>query len=384
MKKYISIFALAALAIAIAQSCSKEAANAGIRIPVLPEQTEAYNELPTGSGIFNPFGNGTVNNEKATLGRVLFYETQLSVNNSTSCGSCHNQKQAFATGNAVDAGFNGGLTTRNVPPITNPGTQTSYFWDMRESNLQAMVTQPIANHIEMGLEEPEYMAAKVRSLTYYKPLFANAYGSEEVTPSKIGEALSHFVRAMISVNSKFDEGNLTNFTNYTEEENQGRQLFMNDLPCAQCHGGENFHGWGSMAMNIGLDEVYSDPGVPGVDWNTGEAMNGWFKVPSLRNVALSAPYMHDGRFSTLEQVVEFYDNGIQPHNQLAFALREGWNGIITFEDDDAPFDPNALNPLRMNLSNTEKKALVAFLKTLTDESTITHQKFSNPFVMIQE
>lgn len=382
MKSSISILLIAAFVIAGVQACKKEGATAGARIPVLPDDLQKYNELPEGAGIFNPFGNAQVINEKATLGRVLFYETQLSVNNSTSCGSCHNQMKGFATSNAVDAGFNGAMTSRNVPAITNPGTQSSYFWDMRESNLSAMVTQPIANHVEMGLEEPEFMAAKVKALPYYNDLFASAFGNAEVTPSRIGDALSHFVRAMISVSSKFDKGTLTNYTNFTEEENLGRQLFNNELPCGGCHGGENFAGWGSQAMNIGLEETYVDPGVPGTDWSTGQPMNGWFKVPSLRNVAITAPYMHDGRFGTLEEVVDFYNADIKPHDQLAFNLRVGWDGgIFPAEDGENPVGANGVAPARLGLSEYEKKALVAFLKTLTDDSIIRDPKFADPFVL---
>lgn len=376
MKRKISILALAALTIASFQACKKEGNGTISREPSLPSEPFKYSELPQGSTMMNPFGSIQPNDHKATLGRVLFYETQLSVNNTTSCGTCHVQTKGFGTSNRFDAGFNGGMTSRNVPPITNPGTQTSYFWDMRESNLSAMVTQPIANHIEMGLEEPDYMVAKLKNIPYYQNLFANAFGSEEINASRIGEALSHFVGSMVSPASKFDEGVATNFANFTELENIGRQLFMNDLPCAQCHGGDNFHGWGSTPANIGLETDYTDNGIPGTDWNTGETMDGWFKVPSLRNVELTAPYMHDGRFQTLEEVVEFYNSGIQPHPQLSFALREGWNG---FPGDIFGTPAGTGSPLRMNLNTLQKQALVAFLKTLTDDSVIRHEKFSDPF-----
>lgn len=383
MKSKMSILALATIAIVAFNACTKEASMAtGTRVPVLPSEPFKYSEVPSGTSMMNPFGSISVNDAKANLGRVLFYETQLSVNNSTSCGTCHSQTKAFATNDRFNAGFNGGLTSRNVPPIVNPGTQSSYFWDMRESNLSAMVTQPISNHIEMGLEEPEYMLAKVKSLPYYNDLFAAAFGTSEINGSRIGEALSHFVGSMISPVSKFDAGATSGFANFTAEENLGRQLFMVDLPCAQCHGGDNFHGgWGSMIQNIGLDEDYEDDGTPGVDWNTGEPFDGWFKVPTLRNIALSAPYMHDGRFETLEEVVEFYNSGIQPHSQLAFQLREGWNGGQIFPGEgDSNGNGNGVQPLRMNLNPAEKQALIAFLKTLTDDSVIRQEKFADPFV----
>ncbi len=383
MKNSILFLLLAIFSMIWIQACKKEAATAGARVPVLPNIVEKYNEVPNGSGVANPFGTMQITNEKATLGRVLFYETQLSVNNSTSCGSCHNQNKGFATNNAIDEGFNGGMTTRNVPAITNPCLQSSYFWDMSENNLSAMVTQPISNHIEMGIEEPEYMVAKVKSLPYYNDLFIAAFGDANVTSNRIGESLSSFVGSMISVTSKYDTGLPTNFSNFTDQERLGQQLFMVDLPCAGCHSGENFAGWGSMAMNIGLESNYVDPGVPGIDWNTGQPLNGWFKVPSLRNVQLSAPYMHDGRFNTLEEVVEFYNSGIAAHDQLAFNLREGWNGGFFGQGDELDPNVNGLDPVRLEMTQYEKNALVAFLKTLTDVTTISQQKFSDPFVFQQ-
>lgn len=376
MKTTTSIFLGLSLLMGV-YACKKEASNAMVRVPQLPETTERYAEV--GAGTF-AVGFMNLDNQKATLGRVLFYDTQLSVNNSVSCGSCHIQQKAFADLGSSSTGFGGGKTSRNTPAIVNPSTQTSYFWDMRETNLQNMVTQPIANHLEMGLEQPEYLVEKLKNLPYYETLFTQAFGSSQITSGRIGEALSHFVSALYSVNSKFDRERLSNFAGYTSKEEMGRQLFFNDLPCGQCHGGDNFSGWGSIAENIGLDTHYVDPGMPGADWMTGDERNGWFKVPSLRNVALTAPYMHDGRFQTLEEVVEFYNSGIQQHDQLSFALREGWNGVGL--PDDVFFGNNQLPALRLNLTNFQKEALVAFLHTLTDDQLTTQSKYSNPFVLV--
>ncbi|MBL7941559.1 MAG: cytochrome-c peroxidase [Flavobacteriales bacterium] len=365
-------------------ACNKDALTpTGTRIPVLPQETALYNEIPGGPAFFNPFGSIMVNNDKATLGRVLFYETQLSVNNRTSCGSCHHQQNAFADAGRLSKGFEDKMTSRNTPTIVNPGLQSSYFWDMREANLQQMVTQPIANHVEMGLEEPEYMAAKIAELPYYAELFAKAYGDNEITPTRIGEALSHFVGSMISCRSRYDEGVQNGFSNLTDLELAGKNLFEMQLPCAGCHGGENFAGWGSQAMNIGLEGDYADNGVEGTDWMTGQAMDGWFKVPSLRNVALTPPYMHDGRFNTLEEVVEFYNSGIVPHDQLAFNLREGWDGLPVEDTDPSAIGENGVTAMRLNLTDYQKSALVAFLKTLSDTELLADSKFSDPFV-IQE
>jgi cytochrome c peroxidase len=364
-------------------ACQKDKAAGDPRYPQLPIEVYRYSQIPQGPNGFNPAGPNPVDDHMATLGRVLFYETQLSVNNRVSCGSCHHQQKAFADRHALSNGFENNKTLRNTPAICNPGSQNAYFWDLRENNLQAMVTQPIADHIEMGLESPEYIVAKVKKLPYYESLFSAAFGDQHVDINRIGNALSHFLRSMVSVKSKYDEGMTSSFANFSEQELEGKKLFFESLPCGGCHGGENFDGWGSLSQNIGLEMDYADDGQPGSDWNTGQPLDGWFKVPSLRNVALTGPYMHDGRFATLEEVVEFYNSGIQPHPQLAFGLQEGWSGNNGFES--APihtFFPIAgeIRPLRMNLTPAQQDALIAFINTLTDESITTDVKFSDPFL----
>jgi cytochrome c peroxidase len=381
--KTTGIFFFLAASLIIAIGCNKNPNAAEPRTPLLPEVTYRYDDIPQLVNGFEPAGMLPIDNHKATLGRVLFYETQLSVNNRVSCGSCHLQSKAFADRSEFSNGFENKKTLRNTPAICNPGSQRAYFWDLRESNLAAMVTQPIANHIEMGLESQEYMVAKVNSLPYYKPLLETAFGDAGVDINRIGDALSHFVRSMVSVYSKYDQGLSVDFSNFTEKELEGKKLFFESLPCGSCHGGENFDGWGSFSQNIGLDMDYADDGQPGNDWNTGQPLDGWFKVPSLRNIALTAPYMHDGRFSSLEEVIEFYNEGIHPHPQLAFALREGWGGEIGF--DNSPIDifgpgNGEIRPIRMNLSEGQKAALIAFLNTLTDESITAEIKFSDPFL----
>ncbi|MBX7050719.1 MAG: cytochrome-c peroxidase [Flavobacteriales bacterium] len=381
--KTINILILASLAATVSIiSCKKESAATVARTPQLPDEVFKYDEISTGSNGFNPAGNFVIDNNKSTLGRVLFYETQLSRNNRVSCGSCHLQSAAFADVAKLSNGFENAKTIRNTPAIINAGTQTSYFWDMREANLSAMVTQPIGNHIEMGLDQPEYILAKLKKLPYYESLFQNAYGSSEITMDRVGDALSNFVASMASVKTKYDAV-VMGQTSFTAEEERGRTLFFNDLPCGSCHGGENFSGWGSMTQNIGLEMDYVDDGEPGTDWMTGAQRDGWFKVPSLRNVALTAPYMHDGRFATLEEVVDFYNEGIQPHEQLSFMLREGWNGGFgPFEGDvlAGGDSVSGVQPLRLNLSDNDKHALVAFLKSLSDGNITSDVKFSDPFV----
>lgn len=381
MKKITLFLSSVLLVLLTFHSCRKDGADMQARVPKLPEEVFKYDQITPGANGFLPAGNLAINNQLATLGRVLFYETQLSINNRVSCGSCHVQSNAFADRGAFSKGFENAMTTRNTPAIINPGTQTSYFWDMRENDLSHMVMQPISNHIEMGLDQPDYIVAKVKKLPYYEPLFAAAFGDGNITMERLGTALQNFVGAMVTTGSKYDEGATTTFANFSNEELAGKQLFTTTLPCAGCHGGESFSGWGTITQNIGLEMDYADDGQPGIDWMSGREQDGWFKVPSLRNIAITAPYMHDGRFKTLEEVVDFYDHGIQAHEQLSFSLREGWGGGVFGEGDFFPVNNpgDEVKPLRLHLTSQQKSELIAFMKTLSDFQFMSDVKFSDPF-----
>ncbi|MFM8470113.1 MAG: cytochrome-c peroxidase [Limisphaerales bacterium] len=191
-----------------------------------------------------------------------------------------------------------------------------------------------------------------------------------MTSERISLALAQFVRSIVSTRSKYDLGVTNNFANFTTQENLGRQIFFGQagfthVTCAACHGSDNFVP-GAPINNNGLENPYVDKGVGAL---TGLPQDeGLFKVPSLRNIELTAPYMHDGRFATLEQVVEFYDSGVVAHPNLSPPLRvPPGNGAASG------------TPLRLNLTPTQKAALVAFLKTLTDPNLATDPKFSDPF-----
>ena len=374
------------ISVALISSCNKEEGLLGARVPVLPEVTIPYDEIP-GIVDFDPMEGFVINNEIATLGRVLFYDTQLSINNRTSCATCHKQAFGFADNVAQSVGFENKLTPRNSPAILNAGLQEAFFHDLREEVLENMVLKPIGNHIEMGLEDQQYLLNKVGSLNYYKPLFENAFGSDSVTLEKISAGMVHFIRSMVSINSKYDIGTMTGFSNFTEEELLGKDLYFAKFPCSGCHGGDNLNGGSSAAENIGLDAWYSDQGMTGIEPVSGNERNGWFKVPSLRNIAQTAPYMHDGRFQTLEEVVEFYNSGMSNHPQLSFMLRKNTNGGFFFFGED-PMDEElnaatGIIPLRMHMTNEEKKALVAFMKTFTDETFLTNERFSDPFRVVE-
>jgi cytochrome c peroxidase len=385
------------------EACMPEEIEPLSRVPVLPAQAYDYATAPMElQDGFSPFGDSIIDNEVATLGRVLFYDPRLSLNYRVSCGSCHRQQYAFGDNRATSLGFFNELTGRNTQQIVNAGLQKGLFWDLRERLLDHMVLQPIANHLEMGLSDTLEMENRIRSAEYYEPLFEDAFGSSDVTTHKIGLALAQFVKSIISVSTKYDHGlkavvdegqsiapQFEPFPNYTPLENIGKEAFFRKFFCSQCHGGPNFNGFNPdfiQEANIGLDLQYNDPGVAGTDFETGQPNNGKFKIPSLRNIAVTGPYMHDGRFQTLEEVVSFYNSGIQAHPQLAPELRQQsivGNHIGPAIPDDQEIIDGRMIPMRMFMTGEEQAGIVAFLRTLTDNTMITDEKFSDPFEVVE-
>jgi cytochrome c peroxidase len=330
-----------------------------------------------------------VDNDKAALGRVLFYDNNLSGNNKVSCASCHDQSLAFADNKAKSEGFDGQLTNRNSLALgsvvsfsaTYQGGNTGsfmsnngarFFWDERAGSVAEQSTLTIQDDIEMGMDL-DALPAKLKSIDYYQVLFETAFPNEEINKENILAALSEFINAMGSFESKFDVeaaksgGNFfniqnQNFSGFTVVENKGKQLYNDN--CASCHG-VNFASPDMLVANNGLDMVYEDKGVGGI--SNSNAEEGLFKVPSLRNIALTGPYMHDGRFETLEEVIDHYSSNIKDHKNLSFQLKElDATGHIQ-------------GPKKFNFSKEDKTALVAFLNTLTDQKFIAAEKFSDPF-----
>ena len=315
--------------------------------------------------------NNQTTDAGATLGRVLFYDKRLSANNSVSCSSCHQQEHGFSDPRPFSIGFDGGATGRNSMGLTNAAyyARGRFFWDERAATLEDQVLQPIQNAVEMGLTLPE-LITKVSAEAYYDPLFTDAFGDSTVTPGRISRALAQFVRSIISSDTKYDQGRPANFTNFTAQENQGRSLFNGRARCNTCHGTDNFVP--NNIFNNGLENPALDLGIGGV---TGRAQDiGKFKAPSLRNIALTAPYMHDGRFQSLERVVQFYNSEVVDHPNLAPQLRAGGG-----PGGPGGPGPGPGGPLRLNLNPQERDALVAFLHTLTDPTLTSDPKFSDPF-----
>ncbi|MDZ4809825.1 MAG: cytochrome c peroxidase [Bacteroidota bacterium] len=325
---------------------------------------------PIQAQINTPAGNAITDNG-ATLGRVLFYDKSLSINNTIACASCHKQANGFSDPVAKSVGFNGGLTGRNSMSLIDAKYYPNgrFFWDQRATTLEDQVLIPVQDLVEMGMTLPQ-LEAKLKTLAYYPSLFTKAFGDANITSTRISLALSQFVRSIVSFQSKYDAGRGTYapvpgpaptdlFPNFTAQENRGKEIFLSPIGgCAPCHGSEKFTA--PQEKNNGLDLGTMDRGFGAVVNNTNLDAN--FKVTTLRNVGLTAPYMHDGRFATLEHVVEHYSTGVKNHPNLLPQLRL----------------PGG-QPRLINLSPQDKAALVAFLKTLTDATVSTDVKYSNPF-----
>jgi cytochrome c peroxidase len=332
-----------------------------------------------------PAGNPATN-AGATLGRVLFHDRKLSANGTIACASCHIQAHGFSDTLRASTGFEGGSTRRHSMSLANARFYRSgkFFWDERAATLEQQVLQPIQDPVEMGVTLPRLVNV-VRDQPYYPALFAAAFGTSQVTEDRIARALAQYVRSMVTTRSRYDSARAgarnarTNFALFTAEENLGKRLFMapgqGRTPCSGCHTGEAFiadapgrggrggrgGGTNTDATNNGLDALSdSDRGVAESTGNARDA--GKFKTPSLRNVAVTAPYMHDGRFATLEDVVEHYSSGVKSHPNLHQALRSR-DGT----------------PRQYGFSATEQAAIVAFLRTLTDKALLTDERFSDPF-----
>jgi cytochrome c peroxidase len=318
----------------------------------------------------NTPGNNAIDNRVATLGRVLFYDRRLSTNDTTSCSSCHQQQFGFSDNRRFSTGINGTqFTGAHSMRLGNVRywQPASMFWDRRAASLEAQASQPIINPVEMGWDANAggigALLTKMGNTTYYPDLFTWAFGTSAITEARIQLALAQFQRAMISSNSLWDTGYAQVFApnapnralnqdlpNFTAQQNRGRQLFMTGpgqggAGCSACHLPPTFSLAGNSQSN-GLD--------------AGETRV--FKSPSLRSAGITGPYMHDGRFNTLAEVVDFYADAIQPGPALDNRLR-GPGG----------------QPLRLNLSPADRAALVAFMQALTDNALTTDPRFSNPF-----
>jgi cytochrome c peroxidase len=363
MKKrifFIALLALAACRYDIAEEESNDTTN--------PEATPYDLVIPP---FFPPMdipANNPLTVEGVELGRYLFWEKKLSGNNTQSCGSCHLPEHGFSDPNTFSTGINGDVGHRQAMALVNMGWSTTFFWDGRTVTLEQQVLEPVENPIEMD-EDWDHALMELRADPLYPPLFKAAYGTTDITKERAARAMASFLRTMISADSKFDKQRIGQY-NFTPSEEHGFNLFLleggspDEVPggsfgadCFHCHG------FGAMQMtdylfhNNGLDATFeNDPGRAGV--TAFELDSGKFKTPTLRNVELTGPYMHDGRFTTLEQVVEHYNSGGVPSTTIDPFMKFTTGGL--------------------QLSEQSKQDLIAFLKCLTDTTFMNNPAFFDP------
>ncbi|MDN4012382.1 cytochrome c peroxidase [Chryseobacterium gambrini] len=300
---------------------------------------------------FDVTGNPVTVNGVA-LGKKLFYEGKLSRNNTISCGFCHIQEYAFTHhGHTVSHGIDDRLGIRNAPPIQNMAFLKNYTWDGVSHNLDERSLVPITTDFEMDSSLPEAVG-KLNADANYKKMFKAAFGDENITGEKILKAISQFMATKISADSKYDRMKKGTEV-FSAEENQGMALFQNK--CASCHSGDLFTDESYRNTGMYYNTQFGDRGRYRVtlDWND----NMKFRVPSLRNVEYTAPYMHDGRFYSLEAVMNFYSENVENQPNLDPLLKQ--NGH-----------------LGIPMTASEKQNIITFLKTLSDKNFITNPKFA--------
>ncbi|MEO9531048.1 MAG: cytochrome c peroxidase [Crocinitomicaceae bacterium] len=313
-------------------------------------EIEPY-ELDIPTGFPEPIipENNQLTTSRIELGRMLFYDPVLSVDSSISCASCHKQSLGFADDKKISPGVEGRLAMRNAPTLTNVAYNPTLLFDGFLETLEMQVLVPIEEHPEFANNIVE-ISKKLAKDTFYSRLSIEAY-NRKIDPFVITRSISAFERTLISGNSKYDQQVYQKKKVMNKSEKRGMNLFFNELECASCHAGFNFTNF--TTQNNGLYEVYSDSGRQRVTkLKEDRAM---FKVPSLRNIALTAPYMHDGSIESLEEVITHYESGGKNHPNKSEKIQ--------------PF----------SLTKRERKDLINFLKCLTDDSFITNPDFSNPF-----
>ncbi|MFT4060873.1 MAG: cytochrome c peroxidase [Edaphocola sp.] len=317
-------------------------------IPLPEFVADYFDKMPTDTA--NP-----LTKEGIALGRRLFYDKKLSADNTISCASCHQQQFAFADNKKFSLGVGGSPGIINAMPLFNLGWGRAFFWDGRAANLPEQATDPIINKIEMAGNWADVLR-KLQNDVDYNREFKRVFGKEKITPDMVMKALAQFELTLVSFDTRFDKYYFEGQADaLTPQEERGLDIFFGYGSCNHCHSDvlltDNYF------RNNGLDSVP----IPGLYNTTGKATDrGRVKVPSLRNIALTAPYMHDGRFNTLEQVLAFYSRGIHPKS----------------ENIDEHITPLGRG---LQLTPEQQADVVAFLKTLTDTSFIKNKDLGSPF-----
>lgn len=327
----------------------------------------------------NSPANNQINDKVATLGRVLFYDKTLSVNNTISCASCHDQNIAFTDIFTRSLGFQGGFTVRHSMRLINAryADEKRYFWDERAATLEEQTTEPIKDVTEMGFSgvngAPDFgdLINILKNKDYYKTLFEFAFGDSEITEERMQKALSQFIRSIESFDSKYDIGraqvnsSADDFPNFTDQENEGKRLFstppnFGGAGCVACHRAPEF----DIDPNSLNNGVTTTAGIDILDVTN-------VRAPTLRDIVnpdgtLNGPLMHDGSKTTLLEVINHYNE--IPNNPENTLLDPRLKGL-----------PGSNSNQNLNLTDDQKNALIAFLKTLTGVDVYTNEKWSNPF-----
>ena len=332
------------------------------------ESETSYTPIPVNLNIPDVFqdrilppvipSNNPLTEEGIELGKKLFFDKKLSVNGSQSCADCHKPSNSFTDARQYSIGVDNIQGTRNSMPLFNLAWNYDdrFFWDGRELSLERQVFDPITNPIEMH----NTIANLVQELqidSEYPEMFLKAFGTEIIDSVQIGKAIAQYERTIISANSKFDKY-LLGQTTLTIQEEEGFNIFMDEErgDCFHCHGNENNPLWTDNKFhNNGLDNNFSDLGLGAVTGNPSD--NGKFKTPSLRNLAFTAPYMHDGRFNTIDEVINHYSEGLQDSQTVDPLMKMVSQGGV-------------------QLSFEEKANLKAFLLTLSDYDFISNPDFN--------
>lgn len=278
--------------------------------------------------------------EKVELGKLLYFDPRLSADGTVACANCHHPKFAFGDGNPVSTGIKGQKGGRSAPTVFNRAYSLAQFWDGRAATLEEQAKGPMANPIEMG-NTHETVVASLRRVPGYRAMFLKVFGTEDFTIDHVAKSIATFERTVLSGNSPYDKYKAGNKKAMTPEQVRGMNVYFNRAKCDQCHEGINLTANSYHNIGVGMDKPDPDAGRFVVtkdpkDW-------GAFKTPTLREIARTAPYMHDGSLKTLEEVVEFYNKGGIPNKNLDGQIKQ------------------------LNLTAEEKKDLVAFLQALSGE-----------------
>ncbi len=279
--------------------------------------------------------------EKVELGRLLYFDPRLSADGTVSCASCHHPKFAYTDGDANSKGIKGQRGGRSAPTVINRAYSLAQFWDGRATSLEEQAKGPIQNPIEMG-NTHEAMVNSLRRLDGYRGMFKKVFGTDEITVDHVAKAIATFERTVLSGNSAYDKFKAGDKKALTDAQYRGEHVYFGKAKCDACHEGINFTSNSYNNLGVGSDKPDPDEGRYAVTKNAADW--GAFKTPTLRDIARTAPYMHDGSIKTLEEVVDFYDKGGIPNKNLDEKMK------------------------KLNLTDQEKKDLVEFLKALNGTS----------------